>query len=455
MASDDDGWVTISPGHGSVRPAATPAIVPTEDGWVTVTPGGTEAPPPPDKYRQAAQAQYDRFRKAGGSMTTPGLTDRYAQGASLGFKDEILAGLTTPLEMITHRTVDPREGYRYAKAYQDLANEEANKVNPYYLGTAMDVLGGARTMGTAGAGRGIAANAGIGTVAGAVGGAGEAKSLEDIPADAAKGGVMGGVLGVAAPAVGTLASRGYRALADRGWFGGIPGIVARQATINPQQVRDVANTPGAMIADAPNMLPVAQGAATGVGGPGRADLVAALEARNRGTAQRIGSDLDQTVGPAPVPSHVDRAISEQMTALGPAYEQVLANARAIDNRPLAQALDVLIVNERGPAQAAARRARRMIDLEGSPGVLDPHPRATQAARTAVRGMAEDATDPNVRRVLRQAEAEMTRELQAKVPGIRQLDSQYAELGAQQRAIRAGSAGTDIFATGQNTAYRPA
>ena len=54
--------------------------------------------PKPDKYQQAAIDQRDAL-KAKGVDTTAGLTRRLAQGASLNFADEILAGLSTPFEM--------------------------------------------------------------------------------------------------------------------------------------------------------------------------------------------------------------------------------------------------------------------------------------------------------------------------------------------------------------------
>jgi hypothetical protein len=60
----------------------------------------------------------------------------------------------------------------------------------------------------------------------------------------------------------------------------------------------------------------------------------------------------------------------------------------------------------------------------------------------------------VQRVLERTNQMLTRELQDKVPGIRQLDSQYAELGSQERAIRPDSAGGRAFKTDQGTVIRP-
>jgi hypothetical protein len=189
--------------------------------------------------------------------------------------------------------------------------------------------------------------------------------------------------------------------------------------------------------------------------PGGARLIENLQARDAEVNQTIQTQMN-TFGRPVTPSRTDAEIGERMRALGPAYDAVLNNARAIDNRPLANWLDTQIINLRGDAQAAVQRVRAMLDIPTNPGNLDPHPRAMQASREAVRGMLDstDVTDTNVRRVLTEAYRRMTRELQTKVPGIAELDSQYAELGAQQRAIRTGSAGQQIFKTGENNAYRP-
>ena len=126
---------------------------------------------------------------------------------------------------------------------------------------------------------------------------------------------------------------------------------------------------------------------------------------------------------------------ERMGGLSPAYEQALNNATAVDTAPVALWLEGQIGNSRGPAQSALAQVRQMLDITGNPGTLDPHPRVLQQARTAVRGMLETEENPATAAALQNTEWRLTRELQDKVPGIRELDSQYAELGSQERAIQ--------------------
>jgi hypothetical protein len=143
-------------------------------------------------------------------------------------------------------------------------------------------------------------------------------------------------------------------------------------------------------------------------------------------------------------------------ALSPHYDAAYNNARAVDTRPLANWLDAQIINTRGPAQDAARQARSMLDLTGVPGTLDPHPRTLGAARSAVRAMRDNQNlDDNTRRVMGQTYDQMTSELQTRVPGIRQLDAQRAELGAQEDALGTRSPGSRAFDTARETVIRPA
>ncbi|WP_369723665.1 hypothetical protein AB8Z38_06760 [Bradyrhizobium sp. LLZ17] len=64
------------------------------------------------------------------------------QGASFNLMDELYAGLETPAEMYLHGTINPAEGYNYAKAREDLDLQQARE-NTGYAGTAAELLGGA------------------------------------------------------------------------------------------------------------------------------------------------------------------------------------------------------------------------------------------------------------------------------------------------------------------------
>jgi hypothetical protein len=164
-----------------------------------------------------------------------GLARRAFQGATMGFGDEAIAALSTPIEMVKRGTLNPAEGYRYAKAQEDAALAEA-KDRQGILGTVAEIggsvgsgigiargiqaapaaasragqmaqalLGGTRGPGNVVSRVGTAA--GSGAVYGAVQGAGEGSGLEDRAQKAAMGAGIGALAGGAVQGVGEVAKR--------------------------------------------------------------------------------------------------------------------------------------------------------------------------------------------------------------------------------------------------------
>lgn len=176
--------------------------------------GGDAAPP--DKYKQSA---IDEFKNNPALETQTGFTRRLAHGVTLGADSTVAAGLATPIEMIRHGMLDPREGYNYAKAREDLLMEKSRE-NTGVAGTAMEALGGAVSAGglakggitaarfvpeavsgvkgfLARSGASAADAAGVGLFSGAMEGNGPSERA----ANAAKGLLIGGAVGGAAPGV--------------------------------------------------------------------------------------------------------------------------------------------------------------------------------------------------------------------------------------------------------------
>lgn len=170
------------------------------------------AAPQLDQYQQAAVQERDAL-KAQGVDTGAGMTRRAMQGATFNTADEILAGLSTPLEMIKRGTFSPREGYNYAKAREDLIMDDARK-NTGMVGTAAELAGGVLTgtgLARAGATFMPAAGAGLGARSAAAGadaalmggfaGAAEGNGLAERGGNAMQGALLGGAIGGAAPGV--------------------------------------------------------------------------------------------------------------------------------------------------------------------------------------------------------------------------------------------------------------
>src|SRR4051812_11556928 len=87
----DDGFLKLSPEQQSATVDEIAASLPKM--------AAPAAPKPLDKYQQAAVADRDKL-KAGGLDPTAGIARLAVQGATFNTADEILAGLSTPLEMI-------------------------------------------------------------------------------------------------------------------------------------------------------------------------------------------------------------------------------------------------------------------------------------------------------------------------------------------------------------------
>jgi hypothetical protein len=362
----------------------------------------------------------------------------------------------------------------YAEALQDkVARSQAarERLGPFMAGTA-DAVGGLVTGSTLAKAGGMATGAivnaarplwqriGIGALEGGAHGAAQATghTYSDKPYDyfapAVTGFGLGSVLGGAAPvagAVGGAASKASNRL--------FPAELSKAADADRAGLYAMLrgeNGPRSMLPDAgPSMLGTAQGSVPGTSGPGKTSLVRNLQERDRTSPATVAGEVDRIYGPAPTPSYVEEGVRGRMQELSPAYNRALDNARAVDPNPAALWIEGEIGRARGQAQGVLREIRGMLDIPTNPGTLDPHPRGMQSTRETVRGMqANQSYDPNTQRVLERVEAMLTRELQAKVPGIRELDSQYAELGAQERAVQHTSPGGRIFKTDQPGVIRP-
>lgn len=296
-------------------------------------------------------------------------------------------------------------------------------------------------------------------------GAGDAavRSGGDLKSTAVGGG-LGLGLGLVAPGVASLAGRGVTAIADKvgglskptGALAGLPkpaadfaldtvGDPARLAAMRTELDR---LGPQGMLADvSPEWMGVARGAASQ---PGMRDEIAMpLLTRDAGKNARLRTDMNQAIGPAPVPSQIEAGIANNQAALAPQYQQVFQGARAVDTAPIAQALEADAINLRGPAQRAVQQVRQMLDITGE-GVLDPSPYTLFQTRQAIDGLLAGEVNPQVLRVLGNARRQVDDTLAAAVPGIKDVDAQFAELARQNTAVGRGQ---QVLDSGR-TAPRP-
>ena len=415
--------------------------------------------PKPDKYQQAAIEQRDTL-KAAGKDTTAGLTRRLAQGLTLNTADEVMAGLSTPLEMIKRGTFDPREGYKYAKAQEDLSLDDSRKQDGLmgWLGTGAEILGGVGT--GLGAVRGgltfarnlapnaslfsrSAASAGDAAAFGNIAGAGEGNSLSERAGNAAIGTVGGGLLGGITPAAMSLAG------------GVISPIVSNiRARVNPtgyansQVARGVVEsgmTPQQIAGDVRTAAAEGQGmftAADAMGnagqrllasaargpGQGRTDVVNFLEARQAGQGRRVANTLaegfDSPQTGAQVESRLTKARNDAADA---EYGAVRTDAMPVNTSRAVSKIDETIApygvaHDSAPDSVSATLARYRKMIENNNDF-----NAVQRVRGDLSDEMQEAFNKgagNKGRLLKGVLKELDNSLEASSEGFKQANLRY-------------------------------
>ncbi|WP_312809480.1 hypothetical protein [Agrobacterium cavarae] len=301
---------------------------------------------------------------------------------------------------------------------------------------------------------------------GVIGGADAGVRSGGDPTKIIEGTALGAGMGLVAPAAAKVIGRGAKSLIDasRNWR------AARAAGIKPEalshlnravmddgldaaavQTRLADMGPDAIMADlGPNLQKQAGALAAS---PGRAQEIVrtALNDRQAGANARIGSAIDENLGPRSiVPSEVEAGIRANQEALGPQYGEVFQHARAVDTAPIAHELESQIVNLRGEGQRAAQRVRGMLDINGSAGNLDPNPGTLFQTRQAIDGYMATETNPQAIRVYTMARQQIDDMLANAVPRLKEVDANFAELARQREALQRGQT---VLASGKE-APRP-
>lgn len=415
--------------------------------------GGVDAEPAVD------MSYADQMRKVGGVLDDGARL--LANGATFGMADRFAGGM----DALTGQAPSYSEGVERQAGQTEDVRQSAPITSAVVEGIG-GLAGGIGLMknGVTLMGRGSqaflprAAKMGAeGAAYGAAHGAGNTYSGDagDYAQAAGKGAIAGGVLGASLPAVGSLASTLYRygqplaAPAIDGLSRGASTLLRTAANADEAGIRALSGDTAMLVDAGPAMLGLGQGAGTGTG-PGRSALVNALRERDAGTVERIGRGLDEAIGPSPVPSRVEAGLEASRGLVAEGYGPVMQGARATDLRPLADNLETLAVNLRGPSQRAVRDVRQMLDIPGNPGTLDPNPQALHATREAIDGLLASETNPQVIRQLTVARQQVDAALAQAAPGIKSVDAPMHELYRQSEGLQRGS---QVFDTGK-TAIRP-
>ena len=431
------------------------------------------AAPTLDKYQQAAVDERDAL-KAKGIDTGAGLTRRLAQGASFNLADEVLAGLSTPLEMIKRGTLDPREGYNYAKAREDLIMDDARK-DTGVAGTAAEILGGVGSgLGASRAGlsfANLAPNAGLlgrtaaaagdSAAMGALAGAGEGNSAGERFNNALLGGAVGGGVGAVAPGLTALAGQALS-----------PVISNIRARINPEgfaqsqvarAIQESGQSPSQISLNMVQAANEGQGVfnlADALGnsgqrmlstvarapGAGRTAVVDALEGRQADQGRRVASAISEGFN-APQTAAQQRTAMEaaRRTAADAEYGAARAGAGQVDVVPALNNIDRTIGTQPGQVLQAPNDSIEAVLRGFRERLARVNPNdfaAVERIRSDMADAAQNAMQQgygNRSRLIRQAVGELDGSMENASNGYRAANANFAQASRNIEAIDQGRA----------------
>lgn len=324
-----------------------------------------------DPYMKRAREEYTAD-KARGIPVEASAGRRALQGMTFNTADEILAGLTTPLEMIKRGTFNPVEGYQSAKAAQDVALDEARQSGGVG-GTLAEIGGGVLSgVGLGGAGltaaRMLAPNAGFlsrmgasaadGALFGGIAGLADGSGTEDRLTKGLLGAGLGGAVGGAVPAA---ISLGGQALS--------PIINNVRARLNPEGfarnqvtrgVIESGQTPQQLAASVGQAADEGQGMftladamgnagqrmlATTARSPGaaRTQVVDFLEGRQAGQGRRLSNALAEGFDSPQTAAQTEARLTAERTAAANAnYGAARRQAGSVDVTPAITEIDATL-----------------------------------------------------------------------------------------------------------------
>lgn len=429
---------------------------------------GAEAPP--DKYQQAAIEERAALDNPGDA----GLTRRLAHGATLGADNTVIAAALTPFEMLKRGTIDPREGYNYAKAREDLIMDEARR-NTGIAGSAAEMLGG----GVAGVGlaRGglttgrllssaspgllgrtatsAADAAALGGVAGFNEGNGLNERLTNAGSGALLGGAIGGVLpvaGMAAKAVASPFISNIMAQLDPEGFA--RRQVARAFTESGRPVSDVVGDVVQAGNEGQGVYTVADALGNSgqrmlssvarAPGPGRTAAVDALEARQGMQGRRVSNALTEGFDTPQTAAQTGARMTAARDAAGDAeYGAVRTDAGRVDVVPAINNLDRNIgtgggqhLNAPNDSVEAVLRPFRERLARVNPDDFE----AVQRIRSDMADTAQNARQEgfgNRARLIGQAVRELDQAMEAASNGYQQANRNFAQASRNIEAVQSG------------------
>lgn len=378
--------------------------------------------------------------------STSALQSGFIEGATGNLSNEIVSALGTPIETavraVQGKGFDPGQAYNNLYEYGTQQAQGQTALNPSLanrgnlmgsavLGKSLGALTPRASTPLGMAGLGALEGAGYGAVYGFGGAEGNERYLAALR-DAGVGALTGGAVGLGAGALTQPVSQESRIVARA-----LEGDRIDPATVGQ---RVSALGPAGMVADiGPNLQNQTAAIAT-LPGQGSVDIVDALSARRAGANERIRSDLDSALGPAPRLSQVEQSINDARQQVNKQYEPVfrekaLSADFVTDVTPILDAIDNRLTNTVGDTRATLGKVRNLLtDVNGNP-IQDPQ--MVLAVRQELDGLIGTEQNRTIKGALSEIRRALDGELAASVPGLKDVDAQFAEIAKQGDALETG------------------
>lgn len=431
-----------------------------------------------DIYTTAAKQERAAAEK-NGIPTGSGYQRRILQGMTFNAADDILAGMSTPLEMIKRGTFNPAEGFRYAKARENLDLEKARE-STGIAGTVAETLGGVGSglglvrNGITSAGRfgtglfpRIASSAVDGGLLGLTSGAMEGDSLSERGSNALQGGLLGVGVGAAAPAVGAAAKTAFAPVISNirariNPEGYAQSQVARAITESGQTPSQITGSVSQAASEGQPMFTLADAmgnpgqrmlsTVTRAPGQGRTQVVDFLDSRQAGQGRRISSALAEGFDSPQTAAQTEaRMTGARDTAADAAYGAARNNAGPVDVSNVIARIDHTLrpgVNQIARPQSGIANDSIETALEGFRGRLTDG-RSVQTDFASLQRLRDDLSDAaqsamqsgsgNKARMLRQIITELDASMERASSGFRQANRNFAQASRNIEAVGEGSA----------------
>jgi hypothetical protein len=381
------------------------------------------------------------------------------EGASLSAADEVLTGISAPINAVLNKFRGGPQGvsenYQQTRARYERDKAYAQEQHP--VATTVGELAGGLATGKLPASfvtrgrnvltkavRGAGVGAGYGAVQGFNSGNGFDDRLNDAVSGAQVGAAVGGVLAPVAQGVG----KGYQAVTSR--FGSDSRNLAKDAGVKSKVFRRVAKAYGddaetGMLAKADdadmllNSGPQLQAFAENIAsqpGQGRNVLIRAIGEQSRGAGRRTADVVNRTMGKDAGRVTNANALETERKAAGRLFEVARAYTGKFDVSGLRDNLTARIRETDGPVRSALLKARNLnVFSSENAGVsaIQLH-----AARQAIDDqLTRPGVGSNAARLLREVRSQIDETLKGHVPGMREADQAYSSVMKRKEALEAG------------------